>query len=465
MEDRKSQMLPFLQEQYQKGRVALDKKNLDYAIMIFCQILEKEPGFVECREALRVAQFRKLEQGGSGGFFKKTFGAMASQSLFLKARASLKSNPGEAMAHLEQILNKDPNNVTAHSLMADAAIYLNCHKIALISLELLFNKLGQRDMEMAKRLANVYSAVGEPEKAEAIYAELVREHPDDLELRQTLKNVSASRTMKEGGYEAAASEGGSYRDSLRDVNEAKRLEQQQRMVQTAEESVDVVGDLESKVQQEPENPRWWRSLGDQYSSIREYDKALNAYLKLRSLMPTSDRQLDKMILSLQLKKIDRQIAALDDADPQKTEKIEAFEKEKANLELARVKELSDANPTDMPLLFDLGKLYFKASKISLAIQAFQKTQKYPGVRIRSLILLSQCFFKRKMYDLAVHSLESAMAEKTEMDDEKMEIIYTLGLTFDAMGKKEESIEEFKKIYEIDISYKDVAARVDAYYAD
>jgi hypothetical protein len=33
-----------------------------------------------------------------------------------------------------------------------------------------------------------------------------------------------------------------------------------------------------------------------------------------------------------------------------------------------------------------------------------------------------------------------------------------------MGKKEEAIEQFKQIYEIDIGYKDVAAKVDSYYS-
>ena len=33
-----------------------------------------------------------------------------------------------------------------------------------------------------------------------------------------------------------------------------------------------------------------------------------------------------------------------------------------------------------------------------------------------------------------------------------------------MGKKEDAIEQFKTIYEIDIGYRDVASKVDAYYA-
>ena len=35
---------------------------------------------------------------------------------------------------------------------------------------------------------------------------------------------------------------------------------------------------------------------------------------------------------------------------------------------------------------------------------------------------------------------------------------------EAMNKKEEAIEQFKQIYETDIGYRDVAAKVDAYYA-
>jgi hypothetical protein len=44
------------------------------------------------------------------------------------------------------------------------------------------------------------------------------------------------------------------------------------------------------------------------------------------------------------------------------------------------------------------------------------------------------------------------------------LIYNLGTVLEAMEKKEEAIEQFKQIYEADIGYRDVAAKVDAYYA-
>ena len=47
-----------LRELYEKGNAALQKKNYDYAIAIYNQILLKEPSFYPCREALRACQSR-----------------------------------------------------------------------------------------------------------------------------------------------------------------------------------------------------------------------------------------------------------------------------------------------------------------------------------------------------------------------------------------------------------------------
>lgn len=463
-EKKVSDLLPFWKDQYQKGRVALDRKNYDYAMMIFCQLLDQEPGCLDCREALRVTQFRKAEETGQRSFFKKAFGMTGDLAHLSKARMILKNNPGEAMSALEQVLNKDPQNVSAHQLMADAALSAGYIRTALISLELLFNKLGQRDMAMARKLADVYSQAGLPGKAEEIYAQLVNENPDNLDLIQALKDVSASRTMKEGGYESAA-EGGTYRDALKSEDESKRLEQEARLVQTSDSSEAIIKNLEDKVAAEPTSLRWWRALADQYLRIKEYEKALSAYESLKALLSVSDPQLSMNILKVKLRILDSQLASMDPQDPAQTEKIAELQKQRAEVEMAEVESLSEANPTDMIILFDLASLYFKNGKLGKAIQALQKTQNYPGKKIPSLLLLGQCFARRKMYDLAVRAYSNALADKKSMDEEKKELLYLLGITYEMMGKKEEAIEQFKLIYEVDIDYRDVAAHVDAYYSE
>jgi tetratricopeptide (TPR) repeat protein len=79
-------------------------------------------------------------------------------------------------------------------------------------------------------------------------------------------------------------------------------------------------------------------------------------------------------------------------------------------------------------------------------------------------LLAQAFAKRGMNDLAARKLQEALKEKLTFDEEAKELRYQLGIVLDKMGKKEEAIEQFKVIYEQDISYRDVMARVDAHYS-
>src|SRR5688500_12044067 len=106
-----------VRELYEKGTAALMKQNYGYAISIFNQVLEKEPGFYPCRQALRASQFKK--SGGGGGFFKKVLGTASSSPNLAKGQLALRNNPLEALTLAEQILNNDPNSSAAHKLLAD----------------------------------------------------------------------------------------------------------------------------------------------------------------------------------------------------------------------------------------------------------------------------------------------------------------------------------------------------------
>jgi tetratricopeptide (TPR) repeat protein len=112
----------------------------------------------------------------------------------------------------------------------------------------------------------------------------------------------------------------------------------------------------------------------------------------------------------------------------------------------------------------MGQLYFQTGKITEAIQEFQKAKNNPHKGLAAMNYLAQCYAKRKMFDMAARTLQSAIKEKPVFDEEKKDLVYNLGCVLESMGKKEEAIEQLKLIYEIDIGYKDVAAKVDAFYA-
>ena len=68
-----------------------------------------------------------------------------------------------------------------------------------------------------------------------------------------------------------------------------------------------------------------------------------------------------------------------------------------------------------------------------------------------------------MLDFAIKQLTLAQSELAVMDDLKKEITYNLGLAYEVAKNPEKALEQWKMIYEHDMGYRDVAARVEASY--
>ena len=445
---------------FTKGHEALQRDNFDYAIALFNQVLDREPGLYECRKELRTAQLHKASKGS--GLFKRILSSASATPLIGKAQVALRKSPAEALSVAEHILNSDPMNSAAHRIIVEAAETLEMPHTAVVSLEILF-KNAPRDKDVAIKLANALAVVGEVQKGERILADLSRALPGDNEVAQALKDLSARKTLNEGGYEALADGSGSYRDILKNKEEAISLERENR-VQKADESIDrLIKEYETRLQTEPGNLKLVRNLAELYTQKKHFDRALEYYQRLKASDVGNDASLDSAISETVAKKIDYQITQLDPEAPDHAERVAELLTEKQAYLLAECQKRVERFPTDLQLRFELGQLYFQAGKISEAIPEFQKAQNNPQRKIASMNFLAQCFAKRKMYDLAARRLQDAIKEKTVFDDEKKDLLYNLGSVLESMNKKEEAIEQFKLIYEVDSSYKDVAAKIEGYY--
>jgi tetratricopeptide (TPR) repeat protein len=447
---------------YIKANEAAQRENFDYAIALFNQVLEKEPGFFECRKSLREAQLRKA--GGGGGFFKKMLSGASSSPLVAKGQIALRSNPAGALAIAEQILNTDPNSSAGHRLIVQAAQALVLPRTGTMSLEVLV-KNSPKDKSLAIEFANALSASGgDTRQGERILAELLRNSPNDGELSQALKNLSARQTMDEGGYAALEGGKGSYRDILKDKKEAVSLEQEKRVVKTEDTTERLIGEYEARLETEPKNLKLIRSLAELYTQKNQFDRALELFNRVRNSDMGGDSSLERSMGNTVVRRFDFQLEQLDPAAPDYAEQSAKIQAEKLDFQLSECQQRVEKYPTDLAIRFEMGQLYFQAGKISEAIQEFQKAQQNPHKRLVAMGFLAQCYAKRKMYDLAARTLQNAIKEKPVFDDEKKDLVYNLGCVLDSMGKKEEAVEQFKLIYEMDIGYKDVAAKVDAFYA-
>jgi len=452
-----------LRRLYTRVSEAVQHENYDYALALCCQILEKEPGFFECRKTLRAVQAQKAA-GASKGFFKKMMSGAGSSPQIAKAKITLSRNPAEAVAIAEQVLNNDADNSSAHRIIVDAAGALELPQTAVLSLETLV-KYSPKDRALVVEFANLVAETGgRADVAEKYLDELIRTTPYDPELQQAQKNLSAHKTLDEGGYNALADGEGSYRDVLRNKQEAVSLEQEARVQKTEDVAERLIGEYEARFQTEPGNLKIVRSLAELYTQKAQYDRALEYYQRIQSSDLGGDATIDRAVADVTVRRFEQQLSQLDPAAPDFAEQTARIQAAKDDYKLAECQKRAEKYPTDMAIRFELGQLYFQAGKITEATGEFQKAQQNMHKRFAAMSYLAQCFAKRNMNDSAVRTLQNAIKEKAALDDEKKDLIYNLGCVFEKMGKKAEAIEQFLVLYESDVNYRDVGAKVDAHYA-
>jgi tetratricopeptide (TPR) repeat protein len=333
-----------------------------------------------------------------------------------------------------------------------------------MSLEVLF-KNSPKDKKTAIQFANMLAEIGEASRAESILMSLASANPSDAELNQALKDLSARKTLTEGGYEGLADGKGSYRDILKNEKEAVSLEQQNRVQKSEDQAQRLIDEYEARLKTEPNNLKVLRNLAELYTQKKKFDLALKYYERIKATdAGASDSTIDSAIATTISRRFDHQIEQLDATAPDYTERVAQINAEKQAYRISACQKRVERNPMDLAIRFEMGVLYFEAGKINEAILEFQKAKTNPNKKIPSMNYLAQCFAKRKMYDLAAKTFQEAVKDKQVFDEEKKDLIYNLGTVLEAMEKKEEAIEQFKLIYAVDAGYRDVAAKIDSYYS-
>ena len=445
---------------YTKAQEAAQRDNAEYAIALYNQVLEKEPAFFEGRKALRAAQFKKA--GSGGGFFKKMMSGASSSPLVAKGQLALRSNPAGALIIAEQILNADPNSSGGHKIVVEAAKALELHKTAFMSYETLI-KNSPKDKQLVIDFAHTSAEAGDTRQAEKILSDLVRDNPADGELNQALKDLSARKTLGEGGYGALADGKGSYRDILKNKSEAVLLEQEKRTVKDESVNDKLIREYESRLETEPNNLKVVRSLAEIYAEKKQFDKAFTLYDRVKNSEMGNDPTLEQAIAKTRVRQFDYQIEQINPFAPDHAAQVEQLKAQKLEFQVTECQKRVEKYPTDLAIRFEMGVLYFQIGKITEAISEFQKAQQNPNKKLAAKVYLAKCYSTKKMYDFAARTLQDVIKEKLVFDEEKKEMVYNLGNVYESMDKKAEAIEQYKLIYEVDSGYKDVAAKVEASY--
>lgn len=453
-----------IQKQVENARKAIDK-NPAYAVDILANIVSRHPGCLEARKSLRKAQ-RKAAGSKSKGL-SKFIGKVTSLPFAMSGGSKLKKDPAAALESAEQMLSANPANPTAHKMIGAAAEVLELKDTAAFAYEELY-KMDQSNAESAKLLMAAYIEVGRTKEAIEVGDAAYRANPTDDEVQALIKKASVAQTMEKGRWEE---EGESFREKLKDEGEAQKLEQASR-AKTGEAGLrSLIADAKKAVEAEPENMNNYRDIANSYRKLGEYDDALEWVGKARQLEAgRADANLERLVGTLKREKMLKAIEATEQALEDKPEdaslkaELEKLRGEERTFRRKQTEDLVNRYPNEFSYRYELGELFFEDGDMNKAIENLQLALRSPKVRINALILLGKAYLEKGFHDMAAEQLLTAKSEIPGINEQKKDVLYQLGTAYEQQGDMDKAMVEFKALYSSDISYRDVAQKIDDFYS-
>jgi len=444
---------------YERALGAIERKSFSIAIDFLLDALAIEPEYLQAHKVLRATQIKHFGAKGTMAYLKKGAAFFTTMPGLGLGMAKLNSEPREAMIFAYKMLNQDPFNKQGLDLLIRAAQKLEIPEVGVLAAEAAVTD-APNNLSFLGTLADLYAAAGLPQKSQDVYERMLELSPNDPDIIRAMKDVTTLVHMSETKIE----ESQSYRDQLRDSKQAVNLEQEAKVVRSEEMIDNLIDETTKRMEEQPDNLSLVRKLADLYQQKGDFDNAQKALEKALQ-KEGGDPSLQKALGDVKLKRVDVKLKALKAQFAEKPEdavlkqQLADLQAQRDMLNLEEAERRVRSYPNDLSFRYELAALYYRSGKITDALQEFQQARKSPQHRIQSLNYLGLCFRHQKMHDLAINQFQTAEKESVLMDNVKKDIIYNLGETYEQMGKKEEALTQYKKIYEVDINYRDVSNKI------
>jgi len=444
---------------FQRVSEAIEKGNYDYAVALLLQILKSDPDDIKARITLRQVTKAKVDKGQAGG----VKGAIGGAGNFIAALlAGLFRRREAAIMQYEKYLTKHPLSVFGLGSLASALLKTGRDEAAILVLEFL-RQNKPAHVRTLRRLAHIYEERDDIARAMQRYQMILQHKPQDIEANKQLHNLAASESIHEGW-----DKGESFREKIRDREQAERLEQGEHIVRSVEQATDAVERVKKDLEEQPDSGVLWAELGDLQRRRESYEQAIEAYDKALEIDPQNQLYVQKQ-QDARLARFDKRIrdakAASKAAPDDKSlaEDAAEVEREKQAFWLDELKRRSEQRPTDTGLRFELGNAYFEKGQINEATAAFQRVVRDPKFRVAAIAMLGKCFALKELDELAIEQFEKALEGSNLMEDAGKDIAYNLGALYEKIGNYAAAEDAYKKIFEIDIGYRDIAEKMEAVY--
>lgn len=433
-----------------KAKEAFRRKNYELAIQIYLEAFQFGANDAEAVEGFFAAA-KKLNEGKGKGLFGGMFSGISVPG---------GKDPMKRMAGAFRALSKSPDHKGTLMALGDAAVEAGQLEAAIGGYKRAAEQ-DESDPEPWKRLGQALAKRGRiPEALQALDA-AVRAAPRDQEAIKLRKDVAAEGALKIGGYETARSS----RDLIKDKDVAQKLETEQRLQLTPEHAASEIEKVAAQCQSEPANARLRVRLGELHMQRGEEAKALEAFEEAVRLDPRNF-DLGVRVGDLKLRGLEDTLRKAREAmekapgDAPAKERAVAAEKALIDARLVEFGRRVKEHPLDLAERFKLGRTLLAAGRIEEATAEFQQTVRDPNRKIDSLLLLARCFEANNLHGLALKKVEEAVADFPTLTSPKArDVHYAHADLLARMDKKPEARAIFERLYEEDITYRDVAQRL------
>jgi tetratricopeptide (TPR) repeat protein len=420
---------------------AAEKNSFDYAIDMYLEGLRCEPDAVE-EGHIKLHELAFVRQGKGG---KKP--TMMERMKYLRGKTAL-----EQMLNAEYLFAKDPDSLPFAEAVLKAAKAGGYKKTVRWIADLVFqanNSLAKPSFSTYVLLKDSYVSIDQLERAVAACQHAVRLKPENGEIVDEYKRLSAELTVARGHYDQE----GDFRQSIKNRESQEKLHAQQAVIKTEDWRLSAVEEARRALAREPNLPSNIFGLAQALSELQS-DEAENEAIELLedAYERKGDFSFKRRAGQIKIKQLKRKLRKV------RTAELSA---ELDNFELEHYRLCAENYPTDLQVKYEYGVRLVESKRYDDAIPLFQEAQRDPRRKISAMGKIGLCFFMKGWYADAIDVFKRAV-DSYEIKDDSVakELQYNLGRAYEGQGEGEKALEIYRKIAQLDFAYKDVSQRVD-----
>lgn len=427
---------------------AAKRRNFAMAVKIYGQVLQIQPDFGEARAGLRKVLFQKIAQKPASKIGAVLLGGV---HLLTGNLMKLCGQHAAAAKAFERYLVHDPL-AEGTNLKLGAALQragLNRSALAVFAA---YAEQQPRCLDACRAAGALYYGQGKVKEALAMYEQALKIDPRDQDSLKARKDLAAEGALRSSGIEQAQSS----RELIKDKEQQRQLERQDRLQLSADEVEAELTDVEAKLQAAPQDHKLLRRGARLREMAKDLPGALDLLEQLQRLQP-GDGEVAELVGDLRIR-LQQQMV-------QKAEKSgDAAAAVRARgvlqqLQVGEARRRVERNPTDLAARFELGSGLLATGEVDAAIAELQQAVKDPRKKNDALFLLGRAFQQKNLPELALGQFDKAL-QAAGTGVLAKEALYEMAGICHALGKREDALRHFTRILEQDIGFRDVAKKVE-----